>query len=217
MSEYSIINVKKALYDHCTKEQADQVSKFLDSIMEELNSAPASSKVAFHEAYPGGLIDHIIRFINVGLSLNKDGIVDNGSLVRVAILHDIHKCRDAAKNPYYVPNILKSGKQSDAIPYSCNEKYANYLADVEPDDSLQIKELCYLSQFDKYTGGQRSLALIYAMDKALYDTLTPDETQAIIYHDGGYGTSKYELGGKESKLQIICHAADMLSSREGRV
>ena len=54
---------------------------------------------------------------------------------------------------------------------------------------------------------------IQAFGPEVFAKLTEAEIYAIIYHGGAYETSHYELAGKENSLQIIIHAADMLSSR----
>ena len=50
-----------------------------------------------------------------------------------------------------------------------------------------------------------------------FEKLNDSEKFAIIYHGGAYETSRFELAGKEDMLQIITHAADMLSSRYDQV
>ena len=56
---------------------------------------------------------------------------------------------------------------------------------------------------------------VAALSPGLYAALTDEVKWAIRYHDGAYGCGKYELGGKETALQMLLHAADMWSSRIG--
>ena len=56
---------------------------------------------------------------------------------------------------------------------------------------------------------------VAALLPGLYAVLNEEVRFAIRYHDGAYGCDKYEMGGKETALQMLLHAADMLSSRIG--
>ena len=107
-------------------DRRDLLTEFLNVIADDLDSAPASSKIAFHHAYAGGLLQHISEVIYTMESLNN-GLANAGncnlsedSMRTVAILHDIHKARDIAGNPQYVQNVLKNGSVSEKIPYKTN-------------------------------------------------------------------------------------------------
>ena len=43
--------------------------------------------------------------------------------------------------------------------------------------------------------------------------LTEEEQYAILMHNGLYGPFKYGLQGRETKLQMVVHFADMWASR----
>ena len=74
------------------------------------------------------------------------------------------------------PNILKSGKQSDAKPWKRNPS---------------------LLPLDHAT---RSIKLA-----TLFIDLTEDEEFAIRYHDGLYETANYGVKGHETQLYMILH------------
>ena len=84
----------------------------------------------------------------------------------------------------YIPNILKSGKQSDAKPWQRNPS---------------------LLPLDHAT---RSIKLA-----TLFIDLTEDEEFAIRYHDGLYETANYGVKGHETQLYMILHWADMWTSK----
>jgi hypothetical protein len=46
-----------------------------------------------------------------------------------------------------------------------------------------------------------------------YISLTEEEEQAILYHNGLYGVFKYEISGKETPLYMLLHFSDMWASR----
>ena len=105
------------------------------------------------------------------------------SVVIASALHDLGKMGQFEK-PNYVPNVLASGKTSDAKPYKTNPE----LLPVEH----EIRSVVIASMF---------------ID------LTEEEQFAILYHNGMYGSLKYQLQGKETPLFMIIHFADLWASR----
>jgi hypothetical protein len=187
------------------------------------DTAPASSRVRYHHAYEGGLVDHIVEIFEIGekviptSTINQTRIgekillppITKGSFLTCAILHDLAKIGDAKGNPYYVPNILKSGKQSTAEPYEVDNEKCRVFTDLSNPEAETLLE------YADFSDGEASLALVKAKFPDLYDNLTSDEIYAIRFHDGGYGKVKYarKASGMENALQITLHWADMLSSR----
>ena len=45
-----------------------------------------------------------------------------------------------------------------------------------------------------------------------YIKLTAEQEQAILYHNGLYGSFKYQIPGKETPLYLLLHFADMWAS-----
>ncbi len=75
-----------------------------------LATAPASSKKYFHNAHPGGYIQHVINVANASIGVQKlysllHGNIDYTDEERVfaALHHDLGKLGDET-GPYYVPN-----------------------------------------------------------------------------------------------------------------
>jgi hypothetical protein len=83
-----------------------------------------------------------------------------------------------------VPNILKSGKQSESKPWERNK-------DLLPIDHAT-----------------RSVKIA-----SLYIDLTEHEEFAIRYHDGLYETANYGVKGNETPLYMLLHWADMWASK----
>ena len=193
---------------YCSPSRRDQLINLVVTLGARLEDAPASSKLRYHHAWAGGLIDHINELIEYGLKLSTavTGITAE-SIVTVSILHDINKIGDSTGQPNYGPNISeKTGKQSVADPYNRNKLARKSFAinDVEAETLLE---------FADFSDGEASLALIKKIAIELFTSLTPSEYNAVRYHDGGYGKAKRECNGKEDALVIVIHAADMLSSR----
>lgn len=162
----------------------------LIGFMEEIGffTAPASS--GNHSNGEGGLAEHSLNVSHMAEKLSVAliggaNITDEirNSVVIVALLHDLGKCGDYGKQ-MYVPNILKSGKQSEAKPWKRNPN---------------------LLPLDHAT---RSIKLA-----TLFIDLTEEEEFAIRYHDGLYETANNGVKGHETQLYMILHWADMWSSK----
>lgn len=149
--------------------------------------APASTR--FHGAYEGALAEHSLNVLNCARTLAKSWMgkkwydEHQNSIIICALLHDLGKCGQFGK-PLYVPNILKSGKPSDAQPFSVN-----------PELTTLPHEIVSCIEITKFID------------------LTPEEQQAIAWHNGLYGCFKYDIQGKETPLYMIIHFADMWASR----
>ena len=61
---------------------------------------------------------------------NAPSIIPGWDVVASVVLHDISKIGDPFGPERYVPNMLKSGKVSDAIPYVTEDKALALPADV---------------------------------------------------------------------------------------
>ena len=145
--------------------------------------------VEYMEEIGFGLVHHTRNVMmaaeNIGYALlgkNKYAEIRD-SVIIAAALHDLGKCGDYGKQ-MYVPNILKSGKASEAKPFKRNPA---------------------LLPIDHAT---RSIKLA-----TLFIDLTEDEEFAIRYHDGLYETANYGIKGNETPLYLILHYADLWSSR----
>lgn len=157
--------------------------------MEEIGFFTVPCSGGNHLCCEFGLVHHTRNVMmaaeNIGYALlgkNKYAEIRD-SVIIAAALHDLGKCGDYGKQ-MYVPNILKSGKASEAKPFKRN-----------PD----------LLPIDHAT---RSIKLA-----TLFIDLTEDEEFAIRYHDGLYETANYGVKGNETQLYMILHWADMWSSR----
>jgi len=161
----------------------------LIAAMEEGGFFTAPCSGAYHLAKKGGLAEHSLNVYNLASTLNKslEAGIPEESIIIVSLLHDLGKMGDFGK-PNYVENILKSGKPSDSKPYVTNPD----LLYVDH----EIRSVSIASQHIK---------------------LTEDEYHAILYHNGLYGNLKYAIQGKETKLYLILHTADMWASRVSEV
>lgn len=151
--------------------------------MEGFFEAPCSG--AKHLSKVGGLAEHSLNVYEIMTRLNKtlDAGYPEETIILCAILHDLGKMGDHDK-PNYVPYILKSGKQSEATPYKTNPDLV-YI-------DHEIRSLTIARQFI---------------------SLTEEEEQAILWHNGLYGIFYRQIPGKETPLYLLLHMADMWASR----
>lgn len=179
---------KKYVVDRLMRTEREGMGDLID-YMEEIGFFSAPCSGGNHLSCEFGLIHHsrnvMMAAENIGYALlgktRYEEIKD--SVVIAAALHDLGKCGDYGKQ-MYVPNILKSGKASEAKPYKRNPA---------------------LLPLDHAT---RSIKIA-----TLFIDLTEDEEFAIRYHDGLYETANYGVKGHETPLYLILHYADLWSSR----
>ena len=173
----------------------DFYSKYSDRIM----MMPAAHKKEYHNAFPGGYVDHVLRVVDCALKLNDIWIemgVDTSTytkeeLVFSAINHDLGKMGDE-ENESYIPQTDQWRKDKLGEDYMFNTKVA--FASV-PDRGLFMLQ---------------SHGVVYTFNEML----------AIQTHDGLYdeANKKYlHAYMPEQKprtcLPFILHQADLMASR----
>ena len=162
----------------------------LTMFMEDVGFFTAPASGGNHSNQVGGLAAHSLNVLHMAERMSValyggENISEEfrNSIVIAALLHDLGKVGDYDKQ-MYVPNILKSGKQSEAKPWMRNKQLSNVPHAV------------------------RSIKLA-----TLFIDLTEDEEWAILAHDGLYDFMKYEVMGHETELYMLVHFADMWSSK----
>lgn len=174
------------------KEQIIQLLKYtnrpgmdkLIKAMEEGGFFTAPCSGGYHLAEEGGLAKHSLNVFNTARTVMEAMAEEiKDELIIVCLLHDLGKMGQYGK-ANYVENILKSGKQSASKPYTTNS------------------DLLYVDH------EVRSVVIAQQ-----YIDLTEEEQQAILWHNGLYGNFRYQIQGKETRLYLILHFADMFASR----
>ena len=184
---------------YITGDRKDQLIKFYKKYEDRLMMMPASHKKEYHNAFPGGYIDHVNRVVRCALkqsNLWKDEGCDmttftEEELVFSSINHDLGKMGDDTHESY-LPQTDKWRKDKLGEDYMHNKEIA--FAAV-PDRGLFL-----LQQHDvKYTF---------------------NEMVAIQTHDGLYDSAndKYLKGympetKPRTSLPFILHQADMMAAR----
>lgn len=168
-------------------ERREEFLKFMEFVEKETEylTAPASTK--FHLCKEGGLLEHSVNVAENLLKI-KNALapeISDESCVIVALLHDLGKV-GMPGNPQYIKN-------------QPTEKQKFYGYSAWPPYKFN-NDLTYLSV------PVRSLYLIG--DKI---SLTEEEVQAIIYHDGQYVDDNKSVACREEKLTLLLQYADTWS------
>jgi len=166
------------------KEQFDRLIHFMENETSWMN-APASTK--HHLCREGGLLEHSINVAETMLKI-KAAIapeISDESCVIVALLHDLGKVGMPGRPQYFVNE-----------PSEKQKKYG-----YKPDYPYRFNsELTYLSV------PVRSIYLALQ-----YISLTEEEVQAIVYHDGQYVEDNRSCATHEEPLTLLLQYADSWS------
>lgn len=193
------ITFEEKIKAHISEPRCSQLLEFYSKYSERIMLMPASHKKEYHNAFPGGYVDHVLRVVDCALSLNKVWIqfgVDSSTyteeeLVFAALNHDLGKMGDE-ENESYLPQTDQWRKEKLGEDYKFNDK------------------LEYMSVPD------RGLHLLISYGV----TFSKNEMLAIKLHDGLYDDSnKPYLTGwlpeqkPRTSLVYILHQADLMASR----
>ena len=177
----------------------EQLKSFYEKYEDRLMMMPASHKKEYHNAFPGGYIDHVNRVVKAALSISdvwKSFGCDMDTftteeLVFSAINHDLGKMGDD-KHESYLPQTDKWRK------------------DKLGEDYMHNKEIAFSSVPDR--------GLFLLQDNGVKYTF--NEMVAIQTHDGLYdpANDKYLKSympetKPRTSLPFILHQADMLAAR----
>ena len=193
--EQFLININQNIIGTRQKQLLDFYSRH----HEELCLMPASHKKAYHNAFPGGYIDHVNRVVECALKLHNvweemgadTSTYTKEELVFSAINHDLGKMGDG-KEYAHIPSKDEWRKKNMGEMYTFNTKIA-YMS--VPDRSI-------------YLLAQEGIEISY------------NEWLAIKLHDGLYDPANepyYKSYMVETKprtsLIYIIHHADMMAAR----
>lgn len=163
--------------------------------MDEMGFFESPCSGAYHLAELGGLARHSLNVYMIASEVSAllETGIEKDSLIITCLLHDLGKAGQFGK-PGYVPNMVKV-RATKANP------------NPEP---VQSEKKPFAGNSDLLPVAHETRSIVIASQ---YINLTEEEQFAILYHNGMYGTAKYDLQGHETPLQMILHFADMWASR----
>lgn len=168
----------------------EKIQAMLDHIGERLLTAPASSREAYHNCWPGGLVDHSLRVMRNTYKLLKvmgwEGKFSKESIIISALFHDLGKVGGVDED-HYVPADDWQKKRGQLYTYN---------------PKLQFM-----------LNSHRALFLLQHFGIEL----TEDEYLAILLNDGPEASENTPYNMKEPTLAVVIHQADRLSCEEEKL
>jgi hypothetical protein len=192
-------NLLKGIEENVSSPRKEKLLSFYKQYEDRLMLLPASHKKEYHNAFPGGYVDHVLRVIECAFKLNDvwtEMGVDTSTYTKEELYfsslnHDLGKMGDE-ENESYIPQTDKWRQEKLGEDYMFNKNLA--FASV-PDRSLFLLQ---------------SHGVSYTFNEMI----------AIQTHDGLYdeGNKKYLMGylveqKPRTSLLFIVHQADMMAAR----
>ena len=189
----------------------ENLLKMYDDFKDRMMFAPASAKDAFHNAMPGGYVEHILHIISHSLELKelweKNGAMINFTdeeLVFAAMHHDLGKVGDL-EHDYYVPQDSEWHRKNQGKIYSHNPSL-QYMK--VPDRALWLLQHYEVKVTDKeYLGIKLADGLYDDANTAYLKSYNPDfnlrSNMAYILHQADMMATHIEFdqwNGKEESV-----------------
>ena len=181
-----------------SEERKDAMLAMINHIGEEYVMSPASGKTWYHNAIPGGYVDHVNRVVHFAIKQMElyqelGGTVDftKEELVVAALFHDLGKLGDGDK-PNYIPQTDKWRQDKLSEMYTYNPDLDFMLI---PDRSLFILQKFGIKVDQKEFLGIRCHDGVF--DKA----------------NEAYFFSNVESSRQKTALISVLHTADFLASK----
>lgn len=168
-------------------DRADAAQRIVEGLGERLAIAPASTKLSFHNAFPGGLVEHSLRVFKNAFKLTKafGWEIPQDSLIIATLFHDLGKVGDE-KNDYYLPQESEWHREKRGEVFMINQ------------------ELVYMTVPDRSVW----LCQHYGL------SLTKDEFLAIKLNDGQFADENKPYRRGEPALATIVHTADFIAMKQ---
>lgn len=186
------------IVDHYITDRKNDVNSMLEKLSDIYVMAPASSKTWYHNAFPGGYVDHVNRVVEFAIKQKNlyqemGGNVDftDEQLVFSALFHDLGKIGDG-EQPNYIPQTDKWRQDKLSEMYTYNPDLQFMLI---PDRSLFILQKFGIKVDQKEFLGIRCHDGVF--DKA----------------NEAYFFSNVESSRQKTSIISILHTADFLASK----
>ena len=182
---------------HIGDDRRDNLLKFYDDFRDRMMFAPASAKGNYHNAMPGGYVEHILHIVENSLQLKelweKNGAEINFTdeeLVFAALHHDLGKVGDL-EHDYYIPQTSDWHRKNRDEIYTHNPAL-QYMK--VPDRGLWLLQHYGVKVTDKeYLGIKLTDGLYDDANKAYLMSYNPDF-------------------GLRTNMAYILHQADMMAT-----
>ena len=189
----------KLIENNFYKERREGLLKMYETLKDKIITAPASGIEHFHNCFPGGYVDHVLRVKDCAINIydlweNMGANISNYTkeeLLFVALNHDLGKIGDL-DHDHYIPNPSEWHRKNQGKIYSTNPDIIHM--------SVPHRGLWLLQEHGI--------------------KVSKNEMIAILVHDGTYddANSTYLKSylperSLRTNLPIIIHHADHMASR----
>ena len=179
-------------------DRKDSIKELLTHMEENYVMAPASGRKWYHNAFPGGYVDHINRVVEYAVKQSRlykemGGEIDftEEELVFAALFHDLGKLGDG-DSPNYIPQTDKWRQDKLSEMYTFNSDLDFMLI---PDRSLYI-----LQKFGIKVSQKEFLAI------RCHDGVFDKANEAYFF-------SNVESSRQKTSIISVLHTADFLASK----
>lgn len=186
------------IVDHYIKDRKNAVNTMLEDLSETYVMAPASGKTWYHNAFPGGYVDHVNRVVEYSVKQKKlysemGGNIDftDEELVFSALFHDLGKI-GTKEQASYLPQTDKWRQDKLQEMYTPNTELDFMLV---PDRSLFT-----LQEYGVKVSKNEYLAI------KLHDGLFSDGNKPYFFSNTPHSRMK-------TSIVSILHSADFLASK----
>ena len=184
--------------DHITGARKEKLKNLYESLAEHMVRAPASSKSWYHNAFPGGYIEHVNRVVEIALRTAKFWGVSGANidfteeeLVFAALNHDLGKIGDGEQDGY-LPQTDNWRRDKLKEEYSINTNLDFML--------IQDRSLFLLQKYGISMSQKEYLAI------RLHDGIYDDANKAYFFSHNPDSRFK-------TNIVYILHQADFMASK----
>lgn len=130
-AKVGFLQLKLYAQEHFSDERYSRVMDMFRHFGHRLLDAPAASNIYYHNAFPGGYVDHVLNVINAAFKI-RDVIVEMGGtidftdeeMVFAAMFHDLAKL-GTVDEPNYLP-LDEVDSRGRAYKYNKDIPYLSY-------------------------------------------------------------------------------------------
>lgn len=184
--------------DYITGDRKEQLINLYDHLSEHMILAPASSKSWYHNAFPGGYIEHVNRVVEIALRTMKFWGVSGANidfteeeLVFAALNHDLGKIGNGEEDGY-LPQTDNWRRDKLKEEYSINTNLDFML--------IQDRSLFLLQKYGVSMSQKEYLAI------RLHDGIYDDANKAYFFSHNPDSRFK-------TNIVYILHQADFMASK----
>ena len=188
----------KIIKAYVSKDRQEKVLSMIGTLGDNYVMSPASSKHMYHNAIPGGYVDHVNRVVEYSLKQMKmfkemGGTINftTEELVFAALFHDLGKLGDGEQENY-IPQTDKWRKDKLGEIYLNNPDIDFML--------IQDRSLYILQKFGIVLTQQEYIGI------RIHDGIYDDANKAYFF-------SRQESSKQKTNLVNILHTGDFLASK----